>query len=265
MILQGFDLKNLNYQWVSSFLPVPMSFVLAGVENYKTSLQLDKQHHEPINIPLLFTGYWTSFARSAIYHGVALFSKSQMKLLFQNKKIPSPIFSCCGVILGTIFSHPADVLRTRQAATVFVGPLHVGDRDISINKIVMRDGYSGLIFGLEASLAFNLLQHFISQVVVANPVSYLFSFISSTDDVLISFISLAITKILLNPLEVAKKKKENNDTQENLVKTISTIYKTKKFRGLYSGWYLAIPETFCTVVITHFALKLVERFQNSKN
>jgi hypothetical protein len=84
-------------------------------------------------------------------------------------------------------------------------------------------------------------------------------------------------KILLTPLEVSKKRIQNNlkhstnkqhrnhissraqRQANNIINVLQDIYKEDGVSGLFAGWYLAIPEAFVTVLVTHYAFKGVAK------
>jgi hypothetical protein len=152
---------------------------------------------------------------------------------------------------------------------------------MSIPKIVEQDGYLSLFSGLEISVLLNSLLYIctegklfqqvnldnnlvLDKHVIRDPLSFILSYLKQNGhaEIFSSFMAYTIVKILLNPLEIAKKKKQNHETKDNLFKISSDILKSKGIAGLYSGWYLTIPEAFCKILITHFALKLGENIVN---
>lgn len=86
-------------------------------------------------------------------------------------------------------------------------------------------------------------------------------------------VSVMLAKILLTPLEIAKKRQQaklnyygssrnsvvndDSDETESTISTLKSIYKQEGVTGLYKGWYMAVPESIATVLITHVAFKVL--------
>jgi len=275
--------------------------LLAPVENYKTALQLKifrdraehaaTKDHEP-EILDLFSGTLACFWRQLVFTGSKVLGNHIVDHPLRdhhNFVLPAPAEGIAGVVLGTILSYPYDIVRTRQAVAVFAAPLQVVDRKISIVRLVNEFSWNGLFQGVEVALLLNVSQQIIAKAAqqVINNSSFTQQFLStlirygspSGDDVTFRqritwCLGYTLAKILLTPLEVAKKRIQHNlkhssqyqpkhhlsnttavAPSNSLFDVLGDIYNQDGISGLFAGWYLGVPEALVTVLATHYVFR----------
>jgi hypothetical protein len=144
------------------------------------------------------------------------------------------------------------------------------NRKVSFGTIVKTFGWKelfngvlpGVVYGVACQMIAKgrnililLLTFLVAQKYLTDPLVSHAKFEFTTSSRWSWFLALSIAKILLNPVEIAKKKIQTRESTEDLLTTLKEMYSDEGWRGLFKGWALAIPEAFSVVLLTHYTFK----------
>jgi len=261
-------LRKYLFSLEGSIMVVGVGWMSVMVENTKTGLQLRDSNTPQIEeiapeIHVLLKGSLSSFWRGAIRMGFKIGAATVFDYdVSHHLHVPIILQETSGVILGTLIAHPLDTVRTRQGATTFAHKFDEVDRNVSLLEIIRRYGFLDLFDGWLSALVLFSTEHIITRALEIYLFEKLFSSWirdQSLSSKLVWGTSLAIAKVVLTPLEISKKRIQNNHGSENFVKALVDVYREEGFRGIWTGWYLGIPEAIGVVLIAHFATRGLAR------
>jgi len=228
------------------------------VENVKTGMQLKEFDTPNFKVPelnVLLKGSPLSFWRGTIRMGVNIATTSSIEPnLAKWVNLPWIIHGTSGVLFGTFISHPLDTVRARQGATTFAGEFEDIEKNVSLMDSLTRYNILDLFDGWVPSLVLFSLEHILTNVFNECIFKSIFS-----SSLLSWFAALSTAKVVLTPVEIAKKKIQDKDGSENFVKAIANIYDRDGFQGLWIGWYFGVFESVCTVFITNSLQRIYTR------
>lgn len=234
----------------------------AAVQNWRTATQLGR-HFDPVETEVavtdLFTGAFANFYGLQLKNLVARHVGRVLESLVARELtalrlladpaatagpvlFPQPWRGIVGTALGTFAAFPFDLVRTRQADTVFKKSLEVGKAPVSIGTVVDAYSVDELFRGVGVGVLYSVISHALTNTVFSLTRDAIGDFLESrlsagpaAATAVSALLAASVVKMALTPIEIAKKRIQNRTSDAGLIPTLVTMHKEGGVGELYAN------------------------------